>query len=57
MCDCFMAGDSINDLRAGKAAGARTIGFLSGLYSREELEQENPDLVLPNVNSLPEYVE
>ena len=57
MCDCLMAGDSINDLRAGKAAGARTIGFLSGLYSREELEQENPDLVLPNVNSLPEHVE
>jgi HAD superfamily hydrolase (TIGR01509 family) len=57
MCDCLMAGDSINDLRAGKAAGARTIGFLSGLYSKEELEIENPDLVLPNVNSLPEHVE
>ena len=57
MCDCLMAGDSINDLRAGKAAGARTIGFLSGLYSKEELEQESPDLVLPNVNSLPEHVE
>jgi HAD superfamily hydrolase (TIGR01509 family) len=57
MCDCLMAGDSINDLRAGKAAGAKTIGFLSGLYSREELEQESPDLVLPNVNYLPKYVE
>lgn len=57
MCDCLMAGDSINDLRAGKAAGARTIGFLSGLYSKEELERESPDLVLPSVNSLPEYVE
>jgi len=57
MCDCLMAGDSINDLRAGKAAGARTIGFLSGLYSKEELELESPDLVLPNVNSLPEHVE
>jgi pyrophosphatase PpaX len=57
MYDCIMAGDSVNDLRAGKAAGARTIGFLSGLYNKEELERESPDLVLPNVNSLPEYVE
>ncbi len=57
ICDCIMAGDSINDLRAGKAAGVRTIGFLSGLYTRSELEQEHPDLVLPSLNSLPEYVE
>jgi len=46
LCDCIMAGDSINDLRAGKAAGVRTIGFLSGLYTRAELELEQPDLVL-----------
>jgi HAD superfamily hydrolase (TIGR01509 family) len=57
LCDCLMAGDSINDLRAGKAAGVRTIGFLSGLYTKAELELEKPDLVLPDLSVLPEYVE
>ena len=57
MCDCIIAGDSVNDLRAGKAAGAKTVGLLSGLYTKEELERENPDLVLPDVTALPEYIE
>lgn len=55
--DCIIAGDSINDLRAGKAAGIKTVGLLSGLYSRIELEQENPDLVLTDINELLKYVE
>jgi HAD superfamily hydrolase (TIGR01549 family) len=57
VCDCIMAGDSVNDLRAGKAAGVRTVGFLSGLYTREELELESPDLVLSDLNALPEHLE
>jgi len=57
ICDCIMAGDSVNDLRAGKAAGVRTIGFLSGLYTRQELEMEQPDLVLPGLSWLPDYLE
>jgi haloacid dehalogenase superfamily, subfamily IA, variant 1 with third motif having Dx(3-4)D or Dx(3-4)E len=57
ICDCIMAGDSVNDLRAGKAAGVRTIGFLSGLFTREELERESPDLVLSDLSALPEYLE
>lgn len=55
--DCIMAGDSVNDLRAGKAAGVRTIGFLSGLYTREELEMESPDLILADLSALPKYLE
>jgi phosphoglycolate phosphatase len=57
ICDCIMAGDSVTDLRAGKAAGVRTIGFLSGLYTRQELEVEQPDLVLSGLSALPEYLE
>jgi HAD superfamily hydrolase (TIGR01509 family) len=57
MCDCLIAGDSVNDVRAGKAAGARTVAVLSGLYRREELAKECPDLILPDVSSLPEFVE
>lgn|GEM_PF-882397 len=57
MCDCLIAGDSVSDMRAGKAAGAKTVALLSGLYRREELEQEQPDLVLPDLTALPEHVE
>ena len=56
MCDCIIAGDSVNDVRAGKAAGARTVAVLSGLYKRDELARECPDLILPDVTLLPEFV-
>lgn len=55
--DCVIAGDSINDVRAGKAAGARTVALLSGLYQKEELVKESPDLILPDVNSLPDFIQ
>jgi len=57
MCDCIIAGDSVNDVRAGKAAGAMTVAVLSGLYKRDELVRECPDLILPDVTLLPEFVE
>ena len=57
MCDCLIAGDSVLDVRAGKAAGAKTVGVLSGLYGRAELEKECPNLVLPDITALPSYIE
>ncbi len=57
MCDCIIAGDSVNDVRAGKAAGARTVALLSGLFERDELARECPDLILPNLNALPAFIE
>jgi HAD superfamily hydrolase (TIGR01509 family) len=57
MCDCIIAGDSVNDVRTGKAAGARTVAVLSGLFGREELVKECPDLILPDVSVLPEFIE
>jgi phosphoglycolate phosphatase len=57
MCDCLIAGDSVNDVRAGKAAGARTVAVLSGLYGCKELARECPDLILPDISSLPEFIE
>lgn len=56
MYDCLIAGDSVNDVRAGKAAGARTVAVLSGLFGHEELVKEAPDLILPDVNSLPSCI-
>lgn len=57
MCDCIIVGDSVNDVRAGKAAGARTVALLSGLYQLKELKKECPDLILPDVNILPDYIQ
>jgi len=56
-CMCAFVGDSVTDVRAGKAAGTRTVAVLSGIFSLEELKRENPDLILENVNKLPDFVE
>ncbi len=57
MCDCAIVGDSISDVRAGKAAGSKTVAVLSGLFSRQELMEENPDLIIKDVTALPNFIE
>jgi HAD superfamily hydrolase (TIGR01509 family) len=56
ICACVIVGDSVSDVRAGKAAGAMTIAVLSGLFSREELAPERPDLILKDVTELPDFI-
>jgi len=56
MCNCIIAGDSVNDVRAGKAAGAGTVAVLSGLFQCEELVKERPDLILRDITELPDYI-
>jgi HAD superfamily hydrolase (TIGR01509 family) len=48
---CVVFEDSIFGVKAAKAAGMSCISVLTGVYSREELEKVNPDLIL---NSLTE---
>lgn len=50
--ECVIIGDSVTDIRAGKNAGAKTVAVLSGIFSREELERENPDLILKDINEI-----
>ncbi|MCL2475672.1 HAD family hydrolase [Candidatus Bathycorpusculum sp.] len=57
MCDCIIAGDSVSDMRAGKAAGSCTVALLSGLFGSEELAKEQPDLILPDITALPDNIE
>jgi HAD superfamily hydrolase (TIGR01509 family) len=57
MCDCAIVGDSISDIRAGKAAGAKTVAVLSGLFSRQELIEEKPDLIIKDITALPDFIE
>jgi len=56
-CECVVVGDSVADIKAGKTAGAKTVAVLSGIFSREELEREEPDLILESVNQLPDFLE
>lgn len=51
--ECALVGDSPNDIRAGRAAGARTIGVLTGLSPRGILEREGADLILEGVWEIP----
>jgi len=56
-CDCLIVGDSINDIKAGKAAGIKTIGLLSGLYFHDELVKECPDMILSDLTKLLDIIE
>lgn len=55
--ECAIVGDSVADVRAGKNAGAKTIAVLSGIFTREELEKEKPDLIINDINELPSFLE
>jgi len=44
---CLMVGDTTVDIRAGKAAGAQTLGVLCGFGEKKELLRAGADLILP----------
>jgi len=44
--DCVILEDSIFGVKAARAAKMKCIAIPSGAYSREELEKENPDLLV-----------
>lgn len=54
--NCAIVGDSIVDIQAGKAAGAKTIAVTTGLFTRRELEAQKPDLILENLAFLPRHL-
>lgn len=53
---CAVVGDSIVDIQAGKAAGAKTIAVTTGLFTPKELKAQKPDLIIENVTVLQKYV-
>lgn len=53
---CVYVGDTGADIRAGKAAGMKTIGVLTGFGDYESLMKENPDAVIKSVNDLWEMI-
>jgi N-acetyl-D-muramate 6-phosphate phosphatase len=51
--ECLMIGDTTVDIRAGKAAGAQTVGVLCGFGEEPELKQLGADLILKSTGDLP----
>jgi HAD superfamily hydrolase (TIGR01509 family) len=49
---CVMIGDTTVDIRAGRAAGAQTIGVLCGFGEAGELRRHGADLILPSTSDL-----
>jgi len=52
----YMIGDSVMDIRAGRAARFRTVAVLTGWTPASELEAERPDYLLPDLTGLPGLV-
>ena len=50
--NCLMVGDTTVDIKAGKAAGAQTVGVLCGFGSEDELRRAGADLILPGTAAL-----
>lgn len=49
---CLMVGDTTVDIRAGRAAGAQTVGVLCGFGDQQELARAGADLILPTTADL-----
>ena len=49
---CIVVGDTLADVRAGKRAGALTVGVLCGLNERAQLERAEPDLIVETTAEL-----
>ncbi len=53
---CLMVGDTTVDIRAGRAAGAQTVGVLCGFGEAEELQRAGADLIIPSTAELPTHL-
>jgi HAD superfamily hydrolase (TIGR01509 family) len=49
---CLMTGDTTVDIRAGRSAGAQTVGVLCGFGEEAELRRQGADLILPGTADL-----
>jgi N-acetyl-D-muramate 6-phosphate phosphatase len=54
--NCLMIGDTFVDIYAGRAAGAQTVGVLSGFGTEQDLRRAGADLILPSVYGLLEFL-
>lgn len=53
---CLMIGDTTVDMRAGKSAGAQTVGVLCGFGEEDELTRKGADLILKSTAEVEKVV-
>ncbi len=53
---CAYVGDTSIDMVAGKSAGMKTIGVLTGFDNHEELSLKNPDCIIDSISDLPSVI-
>lgn len=53
---CVYVGDTRVDIRAGDAAGMKTVGVLTGFDDFEALKRENPDAIIDSIAQLDEPI-
>lgn len=53
----FVIGDTPYDINHGRAAGAITVGVATGGYTREQLEEHNPDHLFDDLSDLKTVVQ
>ncbi len=51
---CVMVGDTLADIRSARAAGAASVGVLTGFGAKENLSEA--DVVVDSVNDLPQWL-
>jgi 2-phosphoglycolate phosphatase len=49
--ECVYVGDMRLDIKAGKSAGMKTVGVLTGFDNHKTLEVENPDMIVDTIAS------
>jgi HAD superfamily hydrolase (TIGR01509 family) len=54
---CVYVGDTRTDMQAGKAAGMRTVGVLTGFDDYDMLAKESPDAIIDSIRNLVEVIE
>ena len=52
----FLFGDTPRDMKAGKAAGATSIGVTTGVFSREQLESAGADVVFQSLTDIDKII-
>jgi len=52
--DVVMVGDGAQDVRAGKSAGAHTVGVRGGIQAFERLAEAEPELIIDTLAELPD---
>jgi N-acetyl-D-muramate 6-phosphate phosphatase len=54
--ECVMIGDTVMDIRAGKAAGCQTIGVLCGFGTPQELKAAGADMLLASTVEVADFL-